>query len=247
MQIGNSEYFWFPAIRNCIQQFSTVSTSGVPEHRPLCIPTLLPNRSVRELVSRPSRNSHGFVYSRLNNFSGPRLPPVCFDRPMPPPNSESADVTHGVCTTSFTCPTLVSSAVKTVTSPTATSSGRLSNTGIQNPPPQTLTTVWMASVSRGYQTADISEESRNILFAAWRKNTTSAYSSEWAKWSSWCSQRVNVIPLISPSLTNVLNFLALQFRDGKEYRTVNAYGSAVSAVLFLIDGHKVGSHPLVSG
>lgn len=52
-----------------------------------------------------------------------------------------------------------------------------------------------------------------------------------------------LIPLISPSLTNV--FLALQFRDGKEYRTVNAYRSAVSAVLLLIDCHKVGSHPKV--
>ena len=80
--------------------------------------------------------------------------------------------------------------------------------------------------------------------AAWRKNATSAYSSAWTKWSSWCSQQINVNPL-APSLTNVLDFLALQFHEGKEYRTVNVYRSALSAVLPLIDGHKAGSHPLV--
>ena len=30
-----------------------------------------------------------------------------------------------------------------------------------------------------------------------------------------------------------------------EYRTVNVYRSALSAVMLLIDGHKAGSHPLV--
>ena len=128
--------------------------------------------------------------------------------------------------------------------PPPTSSGRSTDPGKQNPPSQTPTASWVASVSRGYQTADISAQSREILLAAWRKNTASAYSSAWTKWSSWCSQQVNVNPL-SPSLTNVLDFLALQFHEGKEYRTVNVYRSALSAVLPLIDGHKAGSHPLV--
>ena len=100
----------------------------------------------------------------------------------------------------------------------------------------------MASVSRDYQTADISEESRKILLALWRKTTTSAYSSAWTKWNSWCSQCVNVDP-ISPSLTSILDFLAFHFREGE--RTINVYGSALSAVLHLIDGHKGGSPPLV--
>ena len=42
-----------------------------------------------------------------------------------------------------------------------------------------------------------------------------------------------------------MHFLALQFHEGKEYRTVNVYRSALSAVLPLPDGHKAGSHPLV--
>ena len=38
---------------------------------------------------------------------------------------------------------------------------------------------------------------------------------------------------------------ALQFHEGKEYRTVYVYRSALSAVLPLTDGHKAGSHPLI--
>ena len=44
-------------------------------------------------------------------------------------------------------------------------------------------------------------------------------------------------------LTHILDFLATQFHEGKEYRTINLYRSALSAVLPLIDGHKAGSHP----
>ena len=83
-----------------------------------------------------------------------------------------------------------------------------------------------------------------ILLAAGRKNTTSSYSSAWNKWGSWCSQRGSVNPL-SPSLNDVLDFFTTQFHEGKEYRTINVYRSALSAVLPLIEGHKAGSHPLV--
>ncbi len=37
-----------------------------------------------------------------------------------------------------------------------------------------------------------------------------------------------------------------QFNDGKAYRSINVYGSALSAVLPLVDTCKIGSHPLVS-
>ena len=222
------------------------SEVGSPEYRPLCLPSLLPTRSLCKLASRPSNNSHRCIHPGLGDLSGLCLSSICPDRPMPSPNSEPPGVTHGVCSTSLASSALVSTTIRPVhrlPSP-PTSSGRSTDPGKQNPLSQTPTASWVASVSRGYQTADISAQSREILLAAWRKNTTSAYSSAWTKWSSWCSQQVNVNPL-SPSLTNVLDFLALQFHEGKEYRTVNVYRSALSAVLPLIDGHKAGSHPLV--
>ena len=219
---------------------------GSPEHRPLCLPSLLPTRPVCKLSSRPSSNSHRCIHSRLGDLSGLCLSSICSDRPMPSPNSETAGVTHGVCSTSLASSNLLSTTIRPVhrlPSP-PTNSERSTDPGKQNPPSQTPTASWVPSVSRGYHTADISAYSREILLAAWRKNTTNAYSSAWTKWSSWCSQRVNVNPL-SPSLTNVLDFLALQIHEGKECRTVNVYRSALSAVLPLIDGHKAGFNPLV--
>ena len=165
---------------------------------------------------------------------------------MPTTNSESTSATPRVGSTSLASPILVPSPIRPMhrlPCPHA-NSGRPPDTGSETPPTQTLATSWVASVSRGYQTADISEKSREILLAAWRKNTASAYSCAWSKWCSWCSQRVNVDPL-SPSLAHILDFLATQFQEGKEYRTINVYRSALSAVLPLIDGHKAGSHPLV--
>jgi hypothetical protein len=45
---------------------------------------------------------------------------------------------------------------------------------------------------------------------------------------------------------NILDFFTAQFHEGREYRTINVYRSTLSAILPLVDGHKVGSHPLVS-
>jgi hypothetical protein len=47
-------------------------------------------------------------------------------------------------------------------------------------------------------------------------------------------------------MNNILDFFTAQFHEGREYRTINVYRSALSAILPLVDGHKVGSRPLVS-
>jgi len=219
---------------------------GSPEHRPLCLQTLLPTKSVCELATTPTGSSYRCVHPRLGDLSRVCLPSIHLDRPMPPTNSESTSVTPGVSSTSWASPVLVPSPIRPMHRLPCphTNSGRPPDTESQTPPTQTLATSWVASVSRGYQVADISEKSREILLAAWRKNTASAYSCAWSKWCSWCSQWVNVDPL-PPSLAHILDFFATQFQEGKEYRTINVYCSALSAVLPLIDGHKAGSHPLV--
>ena len=67
--------------------------------------------------------------------------------------------------------------------------------------------------------------------------------SSWRVWEWWCIQ--SGINLISPSLRDILNFIASQFGEGKEYRSLNCYRSALSSVLSPIDGFDVGRHPLV--
>ena len=46
-------------------------------------------------------------------------------------------------------------------------------------------------------------------------------------------------------MSDILNFIASQFGEGKEYRSLNCYRSALSSVLSPIDGFDVGRHPLV--
>ena len=111
-------------------------------------------------------------------------------------------------------------------------------------PTNQSTTGWVETISQHYKAADISEATRNLLLAAWRKNTTSTYSSAWNRWVSWCNQR-QVNPL-SAHLSAILEFLKDQFEDGKAYGTLNVYRSALSTLLPAIDTVKVGSHPLVS-
>lgn len=46
-------------------------------------------------------------------------------------------------------------------------------------------------------------------------------------------------------LESILEFLNDRFKEGREYRTLNVYCSAFSAVLPKVDSSNVGSHPLV--
>lgn len=50
---------------------------------------------------------------------------------------------------------------------------------------------------------------------------------------------------LSAFLETILEFLNDQFKEGGEYRTLNVYPSALSAVLLKVDSSNVGSHPLV--
>jgi hypothetical protein len=114
-------------------------------------------------------------------------------------------------------------------------------------PPNQSTTGWVETISQHYKAAEISETTRKLLLAAWRRNTYSCtyctYSSAWNKWVSWCNQR-QVNPL-SAHLNAILEFLKDQFEDKKAYRTLNVYHSALSTLLPAIDTVKMGSHPLV--
>ena len=49
---------------------------------------------------------------------------------------------------------------------------------------------------------------------------------------------------VSPSLGDILNFIASEFRTGRCYRSLNCYRSALSSVLAPIDGFDVGRHIL---
>ena len=92
------------------------------------------------------------------------------------------------------------------------------------------TTGRMETIRQRYETADISEATRKLLLAAWRKSTTCTYASAWSKWVDWCDRR-QVNPLSAPS-SLILEFLKDQLWEGKAYRSLNVYRSALSALLW---------------
>ena len=122
------------------------------------------------------------------------------------------------CSTSVENPTLVSSSIgpsyrpssPSPPNPQSVSSG--GNDPPTNPPPAGR----MAYLRQQYEEGGFSVQARDLLSAAWRRNTSDQYASAWRKWTSWCAQR-KVNP-ISASLSDIINFLAGEYQQGKQYK-----------------------------
>ena len=102
----------------------------------------------------------------------------------------------------------------------------------------------VASIRRSLSTEGISEAASELILSSWRSSTEGAYSSCWRRWEKWCAERE--LEAIRSPLCAILEFLALEFLQGKQYRTINSYRSAISMTHGAIDGVVVGKHPLVS-
>ena len=73
-----------------------------------------------------------------------------------------------------------------------------------------------------YQDKEISQESTELLLASWRQKSSRSYDSVFRKWISWWSSD----PVSGP-VSEVVNFLAHLFKEGYQYRSLNAYRSAI--------------------
>ena len=89
----------------------------------------------------------------------------------------------------------------------------------------------------------ISKESTELLLASWRQKSAKSHDSLFNKWVCWCNKR-NADPVSGP-ISDVVNFLADLFKQGYEYRSLNAYRSAISSVHTEVEGYSVGQHPLI--
>ena len=102
----------------------------------------------------------------------------------------------------------------------------------------------VAYLRQRFQDKEISEEGTELLLASWRQKSSKSYDSLFGKWVDWCNQR-HSDPVSGP-ISEVVNFLAHLFKEGYQYRSLNAYRSAISSVHEKADGYEVGQHPLVS-
>ena len=102
----------------------------------------------------------------------------------------------------------------------------------------------MAYLRESFASRGISAEASDLLLSSWRTKTKSNYNSLFTKWLDWCQPR-DRNPAAGP-IEDVINFLASLHKEGYQYRSLNSYRSAISAVHAEIDGYKVGQHPLVT-
>ena len=91
--------------------------------------------------------------------------------------------------------------------------------------------------------AQASEVAKELVQASWRGSTEEQYGSCWKRWINYCGREG--ISEYSPSLAEVMNYLASLFSEGLQYRTVNTHRSALSSTLKPIEGYKVGQHPII--
>ena len=87
-----------------------------------------------------------------------------------------------------------------------------------------------------FQADGISEEAIKLILASWRSKTDANYNSAWRKWQGWCNEK---------GANLILGFLATEFGEGKQYRSLNCFRSAISSAHLPVDGFPVGRHPLV--
>lgn len=222
-----------------------------PNTRPLrdrfvCYQTDTPTAAVCQLETRSSGNDDRRLCNGLVQEKSLCQPTMELDRKGPSPMSEA---TSRACTDcpNLEGPTLVPHTPRNGdedTTSDSTSRG-LDPTNRSN---QLLrchtTTSRVEHLRQRYRSCQLSHKATEIIMASWRPKSSKSYDSLYGKWVRWCDQR-NTNPVSGP-IGDVVNFLANLFSEGYQYRSLNAYRSAISSVHEKVDGYEVGQHPLVS-
>ncbi|KAM8977614.1 uncharacterized protein RCH25_047525 [Pelodytes ibericus] len=82
-----------------------------------------------------------------------------------------------------------------------------------------------------------------LLEGAWAPGTRQSYRRAWDMWASWCMEH-HADPVSAP-VSHILRFLTLLYENGRAYRTINVYRSAISAGHSGFGGFSAGKQLLV--
>ena len=214
----------------------------------VCIPANTSTSTVFQLETRPSSRSDGRIHPRLESISG-----VC-ESSMVSSFAYISEDSTGESQSGPGGPTMEDSTM--VSSSSSSTSGNppadsnttghsnLTNTGRVHNANRGATISRLAIVRDQSRSGGLSEGASRLLESSWRNKTKSTYESLFKRWDSWCQER-DRNPIRGP-VADVLNFLAELFDQGYQYRSLNAYRSAISSVHEKVDGTDVGKHPLVT-
>ena len=218
--------------------------------RSFCQQAQFSTEQLCQLEARPLRGGSGCLPHGVERSKSLLIPSICNDPSLPVKGLQGSF--HGSdSNTSVASPTVVSNVVgdgnrqSSVVAPGrkhARVSSRRS-TPIDGPSGPSISGV--ESVRRKALAKGISVEAANLLAEhSWRKGTKCTYESAWRQWSSWCL-RQQIDPLCSP-VESVVNYLTDKYNEGLLYNTLNIHRSAISAFHDLVEGCKVGQHPVVT-
>ena len=221
---------------------------GATRSGPVCLQTKYPTEEVLQLETRPRGRSPGRIQSRLEYSQGEGLCQSTLE--FSGESTEQSTSTEGH----------TGSDSPSVEEPTMVPSTAGDDGGLSNPPPtdeghshsntprvcsrDDTSTSRLAYLRRRYQDKAVSEEGTELLVASWRQKSSRSYDSLFRKWVDWCNER-DSDPISGP-ISTVVNILAHLFKEGYQYRSLNAYRSAISSVHERVDGYEVGQHPLIS-
>ena len=211
--------------------------------RPVCNTTDLPTASLLQLETRSISRGDGCLPSRLE--AGERL---C----QSPLELGRKSIGKGGGANSGSNPTRSNMAITTMVSQTTESTGIMSTEdrplregdGGGAKAGACPATSRVAYLRQHYTSQRLSGEAADLLLSSWRQKSTQSYDSLCRKWIRWCTERQS--DPVSGPIEDVVNFLAHLHNEGYQYRSLNAYRSAIASMHTPIDGVSIGQHPLVS-
>ena len=227
---------------------SNYADSGSLSGGPVCLQNISSASEVHELEARSRSHSNRCTEPALEGYQRLCFSPVCIDRQVPVQDSEGASQRVDTHCSSVANPTVVGSYPVNVVSETNPSTkSTIPSVEQQQQKPSTNTSVEssrVANIRNSLNHQGVSNQATTLILSSWRKTTEDAYSCCWRRWEQWCTSAG--YNSIHAPISAILDFLARQFAEGKQYRTINSYRSAISMTHTPIDGVVVGKHPLVT-
>lgn len=218
-------------------------------NRPVSIPNECTTSNVLQLETRSTCIGCGCSVHSMAETPALHVPSICVDKSVPGQDQGGG----GRCTDDsprMAEPGVVSNpttdASELSSSPTR-DSGHTDQPKRRAPPNghgRTSPPSRLAHIRESYRSRGLSEGVIKMLSRSWRSTTESAYASAWRQWSSWCAER-SLHPISAP-VSDILDFLLVQFDAGKQYHTINTVRSAISMTHIEVDEVQVGHHPLVT-
>ena len=223
------------------QQDNGTTTSGF-----VCLPTNSSAPGLRELETRPRSPGSRRFYPGLDKVQ--RLCQSSLESCRQSPHTGEAPKSKG----DSNCTNLEITDLVSTSTGNADSGASLAATQFQSDhtDSQSQQTRHSSTASRmdylrdRFRSQNLSKEASKLLLASWRQKTSRSYDSLFSKWLCWCDERGS--NPISGDINEVVNFLADLFQRGYQYRSLNAYRSAISSIHEKVDGYEVGQHPLVT-